>query len=460
MAQRNEIAAVYVAAVIQGLALVTFPAASTVFTSPQHYGLSSTEYGSMFVPQAITAISASLLGAGLIRRLGIKRIYLLGLTANLVSMALLFLSQFFISDARVAYSMLLLATTSLGIGFGLTVPALNTFTAAFFPQKIDSAVLVLNALLGLGTVLAPVFVAVFIGLGIWWGLPVLAVVLLLALLLFSLSLPLQAGTDKTAQSQKGKTALPARFWIFAAFVLLYGICETMNGNWASLYMTQRLGASTTLASLALTIFWGTVTAGRMLFAAIGRWFPEQRTYQALPFVVAAAFVAVAFIPKSDPFLGILAFGLAGLGCSALLPLTISFGQKELTAIAASVPGGLIAFYQMGYGIAAFGVGPLQQNAGLSLNHHLRLSGDCGAGHVGAILCRDQTSDRACAERPLRTNMKTSLITKDLALWRRKRKEKANCHHEGHEEHEVRKLKCNNFRILRVLRALRGGMIFT
>ena len=86
MAQRNEITAVYVAAVIQGLALVTFPAASTVFTSPQHYGLSSTEYGSMFVPQAIMAISASLLGAGLIRRLGIKRIYLLGLAANLVSM--------------------------------------------------------------------------------------------------------------------------------------------------------------------------------------------------------------------------------------------------------------------------------------------------------------------------------------------------------------------------------------
>ena len=365
MAQRNELAAVYVAAVIQGLALVTFPAASTVFTSPEHYGLSSTEYGAMFAPQAITAISASLLGAGLIRRLGIKRIYLLGLTADLVSMALLFLSQFFMSDGRVAYSMLLLATASLGIGFGLTVPALNTFTAAFFPQKIDSAVLVLNALLGLGTVLAPVFVAVFIGLGIWWGLPLLAAILLLALLLFSAPLPLQAETDKTPQ-QKVKTALPSRFWIFAAFVLLYGVCETMNGNWASLYMTQRLGASTTLASLALTIFWGTVTAGRMLFAAIGRWFPEQRTYQVLPFVVTAALLTVAFIPRADPFVGILAFGLGGLGCSALLPLTISFGQKELTAIAASVPGGLIAFYQMGYGIAAFGVGPLQQKAGLSL----------------------------------------------------------------------------------------------
>jgi len=48
-------------------------------------------------------------------------------------------------------------------------------------------------------------------------------------------------------------------------------------------------------------------------------------------------------------------------------LTISFGQKELTTIAASVAGGLIAFYQIGYGIGAFGVGPLQSWAGLDLN---------------------------------------------------------------------------------------------
>jgi hypothetical protein len=33
----------------------------------------------------------------------------------------------------------------------------------------------------------------------------------------------------------------------------------------------------------------------------------------------------------------------------------------------SVAGGLIAFYQVGYGIAAFGVGPLQTWAGLRLN---------------------------------------------------------------------------------------------
>jgi MFS family permease len=165
MAQRNEVAAIYVAGVIQGVALVTFPAASAVFTSASDYDLSSTQYGSMFVPQAITAIGSSLLGAGLVRRLGLKRIYLLGLAADLLAMVLLLLSQLVMSHGLVAYSLLLLATASLGIGFGLTVPALNTFTAAFFPRKIDSAVLILNALLGLGTTLAPVFVAIFVGLG-------------------------------------------------------------------------------------------------------------------------------------------------------------------------------------------------------------------------------------------------------------------------------------------------------
>jgi len=65
------------------------------------------------------------------------------------------------------------------------------------------------------------------------------------------------------------------------------------------------------------------------------------------------------VPAGQNVLAILAFGLTGLGCSALLPLVISFGQKELTTMTASVAGGMIGFYQIGYGLAAFGVGPLQ-----------------------------------------------------------------------------------------------------
>jgi fucose permease len=267
---------------------------------------------------------------------------------------------------------LLVATTSLGIGFGLTVPSLNTLAAAFFPEKIDQAVLMLNALLGMGTALAPVLVATFVGLGVWWGLPLLVAALLLGLLMFSLPLPLRAVSTEIAQpigrpGQQTKRAIPARFWVFAVFALLYGIVETMNGNWATLYITKDVAASATVASLALTAFWGMVTVGRLLFAAIEKRFPERRTYHLLPFVAAAAFVILAVLPRGSGYLGVLAFGLAGLGCSALLPLTISFGQNELTAFSASVAGGLIAFYQIGYGLAAFGVAPLEKFTGLSLS---------------------------------------------------------------------------------------------
>ena len=190
--------------------------------------------------------------------------------------------------------------------------------------------------------------------------------MILGLLLFSAGQALKEGA-KSHAAHKGKIKIPARFWIFAVFALLYGLCETMNGNWAVPYMAKHFGASAAIASLALAIFWSMVTAGRILFAAIEKWFPEKIVCRVLPFVVAATFVATACVPKTNSFLGILTFAVAGLGCSALLPLTISFGQKELTTIAASVAGGLIAFYQIGYGVAAFGVGPLQTWAGLDLN---------------------------------------------------------------------------------------------
>lgn len=365
MASRAEVGAVYGAGLVQGVALVAFPASSAILTSPDYYDLSSTAYGALFLPQAVAAILAALSGTRLMHRYGIKRTFLVGLAGDVAAMSLLVASQSFIGQGSIPYVMLLLATTSLGVGFGLTVPAINTYAAAFAPAAAARAVLYLNALLGLGTALAPVLVAVFLGIGFWWGLPLIVAILIAVLIAASLPLPLEvAGSSDAGTTRAG---LPSRFWIYAAFALLYGVVETTNGNWATLYMTNDLTASATLASLALTTFWAMVTVGRILFAAIERQFPETRTYRLLPFVAAGAMALIAALPGGDATAGLLAFGLAGLGCSALLPLTISFGQAELVAIGASVAGLLIAFYQMGYGLAAFGIGPLQDDLGLSLS---------------------------------------------------------------------------------------------
>jgi len=59
MATRAESRVVNLAGLVQGIVLVTFPAASTIFTSRQYYGLSDSQYGAMFLPMVVLAIVTS-----------------------------------------------------------------------------------------------------------------------------------------------------------------------------------------------------------------------------------------------------------------------------------------------------------------------------------------------------------------------------------------------------------------
>ena len=135
---------------------------------------------------------------------------LLGLGCNIVAMVVLVLTTTVKTDTAVAYPALLVATAFLGAGFGLTVPILNTYVSDFHPGGVDRAVLVLNALLGLGTALAPVFVAVFDGLGVWWALPVVSAALLAALALVSARLPLETSA-RTAVAGRARAGIPPTF---------------------------------------------------------------------------------------------------------------------------------------------------------------------------------------------------------------------------------------------------------
>jgi MFS family permease len=144
VASKTESAVINVAGMVQGIVLVTFPALSTIFTKASEYGLSSTQYGGLFLPQVVTAITASLLGSGLARRISTKRVYLIGLGCSTVAMGLLIASAGVKTDQSAAYPLLLVATAFLGAGFGLTVPVLNTYASVFHPDGVDRSVLVLN----------------------------------------------------------------------------------------------------------------------------------------------------------------------------------------------------------------------------------------------------------------------------------------------------------------------------
>ena len=86
----------------------------------------------------------------------------------------------------------------------------------------------------------------------------------------------------------------------------------------------------------------------------------------LPFVLALSFAVLALLPvHASGAYGVAAFALAGLGISALLPLVLSLSERAMPGVATEATSIVFASYLIGYGIAAFGVGPLQER-GISL----------------------------------------------------------------------------------------------
>lgn len=366
-ASRFEIGLLYVIGVVQGLALVTFPAASAIFTNPGGFALSGTQYGAMFIPQVVLAILTAALGGSLARRLGLRAVLQLGLCANLLSMMLLAAAPL-LKGSPAAYVVLCLATGALGFGFGTTTMALNTLVQGFAGPRQDVAVLTLNALLGLGTALAPLLVTLFSWLGAWWGLPMMVSLSLVLLMAAARRAPFQMtyATAGAAQS------LPTRFWVYGTAVLLYGIVETLTGNWTALYLTIERQVSPDNAAFALTAFWIMLTLGRILFAVLTHWLPVRLVYVGLPFLLALAFQLAARVNGTAS--GIAAFALVGFACSAILPLSLSFAGQEFSARPATILGALIAIYQLGYGVAAFGGGALVESVDIAYSTVFSLGG--------------------------------------------------------------------------------------
>lgn len=368
MARLVEIAVVYGAGLVQGLALVSFPAAATILTASDGYGLSSNQYGSVFLPLFVGAVFASLMAPALARQRGLKTVLLAGFASNALSMGLFALSST-LAGMAIAYALILTATGLLGLGFGSVLTAINAYAASFFPRRSETAITTLHTLLGTGTALAPLIVSLLAEGGGWWLLPL--AIAIAAAILFAVSLT--QSLTLAASGDKGHplgflsvaSALPGRFWLWIAFALLYGICETLFGNWGTVYLHQQRGLPDATANLALAVFWAAVTIGRLLVAVISTAIPPLVIFRALPVLIAAALAAVAW--SSGAMLGVAAFGLAGFACSACLPLSIGTASSETPRFVETASGWMVASYMMGFGIGAYAVGPVRQLADLQLS---------------------------------------------------------------------------------------------
>jgi MFS family permease len=386
--RRREVLTVYVIGLFQGLSLVAFPAAATILTSKTGYNLSKSQYGLMFIPQVAMAIAGSLALPNLANRLSLKRVLIAGMAADTLAMGLLAASNPLQGEA-IAYPMLLVATAALGLGFGLTLGSLSTYAGAFMPDRRDVALTALNVLLGLGTALSPLLIAFFTDVGEWWYLPLLAAVGLVILISLIVAQPMDVpapASGRTAGADGPRPRVPTLFWVFAGALVIYGIAETMFGNWGTTLLVGK-GVTASAANDGLAVFWAAVTLGRLVIAVVSTRLRSTHIFVVLPWAIAAALLV--FPAASSAGAGIALFGFGGLACSGFFPMTVGYGEATFPSIVELAAGWLIAAYQVGYGLAAFGAGTLQHVVSLSTVFRIAAGAAVGMGLLALVIASRQ-----------------------------------------------------------------------
>ena len=355
-----KILSIYLSGFLVGIALVLFPAAGSILTDADFHGFTSTQFGSIFIPQIVLAILTSLSAPKIAEKVGMKTVMLLGLASLLLATTLLGASNWFL-EGNIDYWIVMGGTAALGAGFGFTITALNPFAYTLFPGKETSAVTAMHILLGAGTASAALFLNAFVGQGIWYGAPFAVSAIVLLMILFTLPITLKLPHSETEQSSNEK--IPFKIWLFALAVFLYGACEATLGNWGALFLEKSGGLSVSDAALGLSVFWGFVALGRIAFTFYALRFSTKWVYIIAPFIVAIVFFTLPQAEGRSLLLAYMAFG--GLGMSILFPLSISSATDQFPKYAAIISGVLVAAIQLGTGFSSNVIGYLNERMELS-----------------------------------------------------------------------------------------------
>lgn len=341
------IACIYLAGFLQGSAFVLIPAlGNTLAAAPYHF--SSSDYALLFLPQTAGAIAGATAAGWVQRRLGMGRLFRLGLLANLLAMLLLWGAAH--GSGQMVYTLMLVESLLLGLGFGWTLAAINHYSAHFFNQSASTAITLLNAVIGGATALSPLVLS---ALQVRWSWSVWPLALAVGFAIAWLPRLPEAG-DETGSDFWPRGLLP-----FVLVVLIYAICEGSFGSWASVYLSVDKHLGNHAGMLALSAFWGSMTLFRMLLAPLPeRWISRRSLLFVSAVGIAACFAALPWLSGIWTLVG--AFALAGAACSIYYPFVMSLSLARFPRQQTQVAGLVVAALMVGEGLGSYGLGLLQQ----------------------------------------------------------------------------------------------------
>jgi fucose permease len=245
----------------------------------------------------------------------------------------------------------------LGIGAGVIDGGLNTYAAtAYGPRTLNW----MHAAFGLGAAVGPLIMTVILGSGLPWNLGyaiVAAAQLALACgyWLTRRSYTSQArsmeATEQTAQAQgprRSMTALLRRplLWLSLGLFFVYVGMEASTGQWTFSLFTLGRDTPAVLAGALVSIYWASLTLGRVVFGAL---VPRIGSVRLLRGCMLVCIVAAALLWANIPVVSWLSVAVLGLAFAPIFPVLIAetparIGQTQAAnaiglQVAAAVAGG-------------------------------------------------------------------------------------------------------------------------
>lgn len=261
-----------------------------------------------------------------------------------------------------------------GWGAGAIDTGLNIYVAATGGVRIMNW---MHAMFGVGATIGPLIMTTVVGLGVGWrfGYVIASLFHLTLSLTFIPFLnqmsfrgiahapAVDGGDPRQPEPSMTTLRLPVVLLSILLFLLYTGV-ESTTGQWSFTLFTEERGISTYLAGLMTSLFWATLTLGRILFGAAAHAIGVQRLLRLS--MVGAVFSAALFLLRS-PLAGFVSIGLMGLSLAAIFPtLTADTPHRAGPGHAANAIGFQTGAASIGFAVLPGVAGFLAARLGLEV----------------------------------------------------------------------------------------------
>lgn len=312
----------------------------------KHFGLPPAYLGAVLTASAVGCLASSVSAGRLIQRLGVGGLLSASCALVVVSLAGFALAPvfgWFVASAVVA-----------GLGAGAIDSGLNAYAARHFSARQMNW---LHACWGVGATLGASTAAAVLARGMAWQstYSFLGAAMVVLTLTFFINRRTWQGAPAIAPDTPtpepltppgvGEALRHPVVWAQVLVFFVYCGVEMTAGNWAFTLLTQYREVSAGVAGTAVTLYWGSLTAGRFLLGAIA---DHVGVHRLLPLSVTSALVgALTFVLAPWPWVGIAGLALLGFSLAPIYPGMMTQTPTRLGRLSEHAVGFQVAAAMLG-----------------------------------------------------------------------------------------------------------------